>query len=437
MVVHALACLLVLPVGSAFSQSADVLTLREAVERALAKAPVLGLARAAAQESEAAARLAGTAFQPAAWLVSTPGYARGLPLAVAGQVPAFVGASIRETLYDPNRQSEIFMARARAIGAQGLVQRVQIDATVSAALLYGRCFWDQRSVENTRLRLAATEALLAHTEALLKEGRRSELDVERVSLQLARARQQLLDVQSTKELDELELGQLIGWVQGRPLVLGGDPLFTVPEPAAHDSTPASDPELASLDRQIAALRRSLSWQQKAWTPVVDAEVRYARVSRATGYDRFYTTFEPNAWAVGVSVAVPVWTGGRSAQLEAETRAKLDQLESEHHTKEKSLELGARRAEAALDRAVATLNLAQRGFAVAQKALQLAQLRAGEGRGEPGELENQQIAVADAEEEVVKTSLGLLGARVGLLAIRGEFPSAVREGIGAAQKNRSK
>src|SRR5215831_13356863 len=101
------------------SEPHELLTLRRAVELALARAPQLGAARAAHEEGAASADLARDQFRPAALFTTSPGYTYGMPSTIVGRVPAVVGLEIRTAIYDPTRKSAALQAQATesALGA--------------------------------------------------------------------------------------------------------------------------------------------------------------------------------------------------------------------------------------------------------------------------------------------------------------------------------
>ena len=144
--------------------------------------------------------------------------------------------------------------------------RATIEATVAA---YGRSYLDGARVE-----VGAPPARggrgdrAARVTALFEEGRRAELDVERATLQAARARQKLLNAESDRDLGELELKRLIGWPGSAPLHLAGDPEAVVPELQQAENLEAAlaaDPELASLEpRGRSFSRKSAHLESKRW-----------------------------------------------------------------------------------------------------------------------------------------------------------------------------
>src|SRR5215471_8742976 len=137
-------------VAGAQSPPQEPLTLKRAVERALARAPEIAVAQAQANEAAAGARAAGSAFSPQAFARTTPGLASGLPVAVAGDVPAVFAVQVHQTIYDPARRSQALEEVARAAAAAA--GPISSTSAVARALVlsYGRNWADQVSVAGAR-----------------------------------------------------------------------------------------------------------------------------------------------------------------------------------------------------------------------------------------------------------------------------------------------
>jgi len=172
------------------------------------------------------------------------------------------------------------------------------------------------------------------------------------------------------------------------------------------------------------LERAAHLQKHAWLPVVQAEGQYLRLSNYNNFDQYFVKFKSNDWAVGVSVAVPLWTGGRLAHGQAAADARLEKARADRRARERDLELSVRRAEADLAHAQGEFRLATRAQAFARDALRVAQALAGEGRGEADAVERGEINAAKAEDELGQASQGLTAARAKLLELRGELPGAL-------------
>ena len=429
------------PTGPARGQApaAEALTMKRAVELALERAPEVAVARAEADEASSAARLSRAGFKPQAFATTTPGYSTGLPVQVAGQVPAIVGFEVRQTLYDPSRRALLYDAEATASAARGTLERKSAATARAATLAYGRVWTGQKRVESARRRVEAREAVYRRVSVLKSEGRRTDLEVESAGLQVARAKQKLLDRQSEHDLDRLELARLIDWPSGQPLVASDDPRDAFREMPAGDrltAARAADPELKAISERIAALERSVSIADRSWRPTVEAEAQYLRLASYNNFDQYFNNFKENNFTVGVAVVIPLWTSGRFAEERVGTRSRLARAEGERRLRENELELAVRRAEADSIRAGAEAALSSRASSVAREELRVARALADEGRGEPDAVELKEIALVEAEDEEADAGQGLVTARAKLLELTGELTGSLlgRSGVrsGAAR-----
>src|SRR5512143_1716299 len=139
------------------SRAADPLTLRDAVARALERAPGLAVSRGALEEASAGSRSAGSVFQPEAFVSSTPGYATGMPVAIVGRVPAIAAVEARQLLYDGRARAEIHLAAAKAEEATAALGRARAETAKSVLSLYARCFVDESLVAAAKRRVEIEE----------------------------------------------------------------------------------------------------------------------------------------------------------------------------------------------------------------------------------------------------------------------------------------
>jgi len=404
----------------------EALTMARAVGLGLAHAPDVAVAFATDAEASASARLAADASHPEAWLTTTPGYSQGLPAAVSGRLPALAGVEVRQNLYDPARRADALEAQARRSLSRAGVETSKSATAQAVVLAYARCWADESLVADADRRLEVSVRLLERTEALRREGRATSLDVEKAALQEAQARQARLDRVSDRDLDQLELRRLIGWAPNVPLLLEGDPLASLPDVGPEDDVSlarASDPERRGLEEAVQAFEGAETLRGRSWAPVVDIAAQYSRLVRYRGYEEFYRAFKADNWAVGLSVVLPLWTGGRTADALARSRASRERLVAQHRSREAQLELLMRRTEATFGRAVARLSLSRRAQGVAEEELRVARALAEEGRAGLADVDARDVAVADAGDEVVRARSELLAARVQVMSLRGELVSA--------------
>jgi outer membrane protein len=415
---------------SAPSAAPAPLTLGRAAELALANAPEVAAAAAAWQGDQAGARLAADAFRPAAEVSSTPGVGRGLPVAVAGRVPAVASVDLRQSLYNTEQRAQGLQARARSATTRAAWERARVQVVREIADLYARCWTGQQLLAGAERRLAAYQAMSARAAALHAEARATDLDLAQARLREARARLRRLEIAAARDADLWELRRRLGLAADAPLALPEDPLAGTPEPARGriDGAPAADPDLVAAARSIELLERAIRLRHGILSQVtLDADAQYSRLSRANGIDQFYVKFREDDWSVAVAVTVPLWSGGRLRDAGAQAAAELDRQKQQQRARAEQLEIEVHRAAAALDQAQGAADLTRQSAAVAEEDLRIAEALAAEGRAEPDALDSRQAALADAREEEIKATASLLTARVQLLAVRGELLTTVTAG----------
>src|SRR5262249_41153300 len=265
-------------------------------ELGLAKAPELAAARAASEVGRSSAAMARDIFHPNAWISTTPGYTHGLPGVVAGRVPSIIGLEVRQLIYDPDRRADALSAEATASSIDGELGQACPATLERLVTVYARAYMDESVIAAAQRRYDAAEAIARREAALLGEGRITELDAERARLQSARARQKVLNAESDRDLDLLELKRLIGWPGSAPLRLAGDPDAILPELSATENLAAAraaDPVLTSLTREIQLLGQSARLESKRWMPILEASATYQRLGKFNNYDQYYLTFTPD------------------------------------------------------------------------------------------------------------------------------------------------
>jgi outer membrane protein TolC len=400
------------------------LTMKHAAELALERAPQLAATRAALDEGDANARVARDLLHPSVWVSTTPGYSSGLPTLVAGSVPAYGAIEVRQTIYDPAKKHDALQAEAAAADLEGALENGCAEAVRSAVTAYAKSWTDERRAEAARKGLSAAESALQRAIALFDEGRKTELDVERARLQAARAKQKLLNAESDRDLDGLELKRLIGWPANAPLRLSSDTESALAEVSTTDNLSAalaSDPQLKSLGQQAELLGQLARLTAKRW-PTIEASMQYQRLP--SYYSKYYNSFNENDFSVGVSLRIPIWAGGRLDDTEARAKASVHRVEAERTARGSDLEVAVRRSEASVARAAAEQSLARRAQGIAEQDLAAAELLVQEGRAEAETVEQRRLQLADADEDAASRALAALDERVKLLSLRGELAKTV-------------
>ena len=401
------------------------LTLRRALEMALARSPEVAVARADAEIAGASERIAWSRWGPEAYASTNPGYTTGLPVMVAGQVPSLFAFAVRQSIYDPSLRAGSLGARAEAEERRSAFEHVSVETARAVVLAWGRAASDVALLAGARRALEAQETIARRVSSLAAEGRVTPLEAETAALDVARAKQKLLDRTFAKDIDELELKRLLDWPADQTLTIADEPAGGLPSPPPSgnlEAARAGDPETRALEREIEALRLAAQARSRVFQPTVLAEAQYLRLASYNHFEDYFRRFKENDFSIAVSISVPVWAGGRTREMAAEARSRVSRAEAALKLRSRDLELSVRRAEADLARADAAAGVSRSAEALARERARVATALAAEGRGEPNGAELADVALARAQEELANASQGVLAARVALLALRGELTS---------------
>jgi outer membrane protein TolC len=410
--------------GDVAPPPAPPLTLRRAMELAASQSPEVVAASAAEAEAAAARRVASATPRPELWVSTGPGYAAGVPGPLLGGLPAIARVDLRASLFDPARRAGEEEARARLARAGGVAASARVAAARAAGELFSRCVLDASLAEAAAVRLSARERARARTEALAQEGRVTAVDVGHARLAEAEARQDLAEARADRELDEAALRVRVGWPAGSPLVLAAASVADLPEEGGGEpiaAALAADPEVQGLASAAWGLEKAARWQGRRFVPVVEAAAQYARLYKTSDWDLYYPTFQPDNWAVGASISIPLWTAGRVAAQEATTRARLDRVKAERRARERDLQDALERAAEAVNRTAGRRELAAQRESLAAETLRLARALEAEGRVDAADVAAREAELAAARQGRASAEHEWRLARLERLALLGALP----------------
>ncbi|MFY9550887.1 MAG: TolC family protein, partial [Thermoanaerobaculia bacterium] len=184
------------------------------------------------------------------------------------------------------------------------------------------------------------------------------------------------------------------------------------------------PVLKSLEREVKLLGQSTRLESQRWAPIIEASATYQRLAKFNDYDKYYLTFTPDSVAIGVSILFPLWTGGRFEDGRRRARARLEHAEAQLAAREAEVEMAVRRAETLVARSLSERSLTLRSRGIASQDRDARELLAREGRAELEDVDEREMALADADVEAAQANLESLLERVRLLSLRGELGTAL-------------
>lgn len=403
----------------ALLHAAEPLTLRQAVERALAHSTTTAAANADQQRAFASFREAHNQYLPQFLLGSGLGASWGYPLSLEGAAPSLVNLTAQSALINPALRDFIRAARAdyQASAAQTKDQRNQVIQ--DTALAYAELNkWQNLS---TFLRQQFDEAGKAEQAAEQRVQEGVDNPTLRTKARLNTARLRLRLAQATGSIDVLK--QRLSQLTGLPATTF-DSIEPPPGlPEIHNEEDITAKAVAASPGVEAAQIRATAYSMRArgehrsLLPSVDFAAQYALLATYNNYDKF---FQPNSFqrhnaTIGVAIRFPILNPAQHAHAQAAdaeaVKAKNDAIAAKNQVSEETLRL-----QRSLEQLSAAQQVAELENQLAQTNLESLKIKLDSGAGSFGDLEDARqqlneryLALQDAAFELQKGRIMLLRA----------------------------
>ncbi len=239
-------------------------------------------------------------------------------------------------------------------------------------------------------------------------------------LELTRARVDLLSQEADLRVARFQLGRRVGAdgpIDAAPLEVGAARGLPIDQDAAVAEALSRGPDylVAAADERSA--QSALSIRRADFSPQVDL---FGSISA------FDTKIFPDATvrsSVGLSVSVPIWSGGQREIQLSQARVARDVARARRQDVERGVRRDVVQAYAAYETARASTDLAEQGVLVARESLDVQQSRYRSGATTILDLIIAQVDLADAEATLVQANYATRLALAGLEALLGRrlFP----------------
>lgn len=412
------------------SAAAETITLKRAVQLAVAHSPASGQAAADEQRAFASFREARNSYLPQVTVGSGLGDTWGYPLSLEGSAPSLFNVTAQSALFNPALRDFVQAARLEngAMAEENKDRKNQV--TQDTILTYLELLKWEKQI--TPLRQQYEDAL--KTQELVDQRVKAGVDNEQASKQsqLVAARAYLRITQAEGAIDVLRanLSQLTG-VPESSLQTDPDSVPSLPEvPKSDDIAKAEESNPAVLFAQqhaIAETFRARAEHRSLW-PTADFAAQYALLAKFNNWAQFFQprSFEQNNASVGVVLRFPFLNFSQHAHAEAADaealRAKKDVESTKNQVSQQTLKL-----QHSVEQLQAAQKVSELEYEIAQSNVDALQIRMNSGTAtvEDGaqaraELSEKYNALQDADFE-------LLRARIGLLRGTGELQSWVDQG----------
>jgi outer membrane protein TolC len=408
---------------------AEPLTLKHAVELALAHSTATGISTAEVQHAVAAYRETRDNYIPQFVFGSGLGKSWGFPLSLEGSAPSIFNINAQSAIWNPALQQFVRAARTewQATNLQSKDQRDQLiqDTVLSYAELNK---WEQRMSRLRDEETAAGKFEEAMAERV-KEGVDSPVERTKARLSAARAHLRLVQAQGSADVLREHLAKLTG-LKAAEIATAPDSIPAMP------SLPDDDDEVAAATKnnpaaQAAEVRARAAYlkaqgERKSLLPHVDFAGQYALLAKYNNYDVFYKNYQANNATLGVSIQFPFFSSvqhQKAAEADADAiRAKRAAEATRNQVSEETL-----RQQRTVREMTATQQVAQLEYEISQSQLEATQTRSDSGNGTIKDLGEARAQAAERFLTLQDATFELERARIALLRSTGELEKWVNSG----------
>jgi outer membrane protein len=308
-----------------------VLTLRQALDMAMAQNPDVLLARLDAQKAREQVIVTRDPFRPKVFAGSGAAWSTGFPSSIEGSAPSIVQVKTQMAIFNRPQNYLTAEANEEVRGAGVDVARRQEEVVYRVASLYLDAEQAARSLEAARRQqdsLKRVQELMAQRVA---EGRELAIESKKANLAVLRVNQHADGLAADLMTAESSLAGALGFGPGdlaRPATEERSPLVVpVSEEASIEKALEGSNELKRLQSNIQAKMLEIKSYHAERLPKVNLVAQYALFAKYN-YQDYFTKFQRNNAQVGASVEIPLIVGQTASAQSAQSEADIAKLRIE-------------------------------------------------------------------------------------------------------------
>jgi outer membrane protein TolC len=337
------------------------------------------------------------------------------------------GLSLTQNLFAGGRilaQNRIANANRRAAETELTAQQAQLALDVTTA--YYDAVLSERLVTIAEASLEQAERTLKDVRLARQVGTQPEFDLLRAEVARDNQRPVVIQRRTARELAYLRLAQILNLPLDRPLSLTTPLADTadvdmppvVPAAAINrmepDTVPADRAPVRQAAENLRAYEGRLTVARAQRLPSLVLSSQYARLNfpeDGLPEGRFLTD-----WTIGVSLQLPIFTGGRLSGDRMIARAGVEQARLRLRMAEEQARLDTRNTIATIDQAEARWAASTGTVRQARRAYQIAEIRYREGISTQTELSDSRLQLQEAQANRAQAARDLQVARTRLALI---------------------
>jgi len=359
------------------------LTLKQAVDRALAQNPEIIMARMDELKATLGIRYAQSPFTPRVGAGSGAAYTNGMPLSIDGAAPAVFEIRASQFLYNVPQRYAIKQAKESARGAGFASGEKADDVAFRVASLYIDLDRAARLADSAKKQVESLGKVLEAIQARVEEGRELAVTAQQANVNLLRARQRLAELESDRDYAGHSLASTLGFSASDVVQPAGEervaPRVPDTEEAALQTALNASGELKRLDSNYTAKGLEIKGDKAQRMPRVDLVAQYALLSTFNNYELYFNRFQRNNEEIGASFQVPIFVGSGVRALVEQAQSDQQHLLAEMQAARNRISLGIHQSYLDIRKADIGRELAQADLDLARSQLSIVLAQMSEGR----------------------------------------------------------
>jgi outer membrane protein len=403
------------------------LTLKEAVNLAVANSRDLALARLQYGVMQRQIGVARSAFLPNLYSGTGVAYTNGFPLLEGGGAPAIFSLSYTQQIFNPPLKGEQRAAEQRAEEQRLSMDDVRDTVMSRTALDYLELAKVRHAVELMHSERTSAGHILEATRERADTGRELPVEVIRAQLTTARIEQRTAQLEDRDEFLSGELRDMMGLPADERIDVSTEEIPGAAAEASRDvvsEAMANNVDLKEAQTELRAREFKLKGEQGGRWPSFALTGQYNVLSKINNYTDFFSKFQRNNVIFGVQVQIPIFAS-RTSSAVAFAQADLNAANLALEKKRSEVSLDVRRRARLVREAELGGEVARLELQLAQENVRVLQAQFDGGRGSLKDLEAAHIEENDKWLAFLDANYSLQQAQLELLHTTGQLAQVLQ------------
>jgi len=409
------------------TELARKLTLKEAVNLAVANSRDLALARLQYGVMQRQIGVARSVFRPNLYTGTGVAYTSGFPLLEGGGAPAIFALSYTQQIFNPPLKGEQHAAEQRAEEQRLSMDGVRDTVMARAALDYLELAKVRHALELMRGERMSAGRILDATRERADTGRELPVEVIRAQLTTARIEQRIAEMEDRDDSLTGELRDLMGLPADETIEVSTEEIPGAAAEASKDVVSEAmdnNVELKEAQTELRAREFKLKGEQGGRWPSFALIGQYNVLTKINNYTDFFEKFQRNNLVFGVQVQIPIFAS-RTSSAVAFAQADFNAANLALQKKRSELSLDVRRKARLVREAELSGEVARLELQLAQENVRVLQAQFDEGRGSLKDLEAAHIEENDKWLAFLDANYARQQAQLELLRTTGQLAQVLQ------------